>query len=366
MEAPEYFQNSFCPQFTPEKRHSFDNNNNKATNGGGGGGDHFMVEDLLDFSNDDAVITDGGATFDNVTGNSTESSTLTVVDSCNSSSLSGSEPNVIPDIGSRNIAEGPFSSDLCVPYDDLAELEWLSNFVEESFSSEDLQKLQLISGMKARPDESASETRQLQPERNRNDNAHNTTTTNNNPIFNPDVSPTSSSEQSDVVSSGPASPLPPPSSTGKKTVKSAPKKKESPEGPGGGTGGRPEVPALRDGQDAAVADRAHGSEDAVQRVRGPVQVRSARTRVPTRLEPDVRADEALQLAPQGAGASAPEGDGEGAAAVYSPSTAAAASPPPPSSPSEHGFRCIQWWRLLDSPTRGARLPAADLVGSVLE
>lgn len=262
MEAPEYFQNSFCPQFTPEKRHSFDNNNNKATNGGGGGGDHFMVEDLLDFSNDDAVITDGGATFDNVTGNSTESSTLTVVDSCNSSSLSGSEPNVIPDIGSRNIAEGPFSSDLCVPYDDLAELEWLSNFVEESFSSEDLQKLQLISGMKARPDESASETRQLQPERNRNDNAHNTTTTNNNPIFNPDVSvpakarskrsraapcnwtsrllllsqPTSSSEQSDVVSSGPASPLPQPSSTGKKTVKSAPKKKESPEGPGGGPG----------------------------------------------------------------------------------------------------------------------------------
>lgn len=129
--------------------------------------------------------------------------------------------------------------------------------------------------------------------------------------------------------------------------------------------GRPEVPALRDGQDAAVADGAHGPEDAVQRVWGPVQVRSARTRVPTSLEPDVRADEALQLASQGAGASAPEGDGEGAAAVYSPSTAAAASPPPPP-PSEHGFRCIQRWRLLDSPTHGARLPAADLVGSVLE
>ncbi|MCD7452162.1 hypothetical protein HAX54_015274 [Datura stramonium] len=37
-----------------------------------------------------------------------------------------------------------FSSELCVPYDDLAELEWLSNFVEESFSSDDVQNLHLI------------------------------------------------------------------------------------------------------------------------------------------------------------------------------------------------------------------------------
>ncbi|KAI5354622.1 hypothetical protein L3X38_007517 [Prunus dulcis] len=253
MEAPKYFQNSFCPQFTPEKRHSFDNNNNKTTNGGGGGEDHFMVEDLLDFSNDDAVITDGGATFDNVTGNSTDSSTLTDIDSCNSSSLSGSKPNVILDIGSRNIAEGPFSSDLCVPYEDLAELEWLSNFVEESFYSENLQ---LISGMKARPDEAVFETRQFQPEPNQNDNAHNTTTTNNNLIFNLKVSvpakarskrsraapcnwtsrllllsqPRSSSEQFNVVSCASTSPLLSQSTTGKKMMKSAPKKKESPNG----------------------------------------------------------------------------------------------------------------------------------------
>lgn len=111
MEAPEYFQNSFCPQFVTEKRHSLDNN--KTNNGG----DSFMVEDLLDFSNDDAVITDGGAAFDTVTGNSTDSSTLTVIDSsCNSSSLSGCEPaNFAADFGSRNFAEVPFSSDLCVP-----------------------------------------------------------------------------------------------------------------------------------------------------------------------------------------------------------------------------------------------------------
>ena len=34
-------------------------------------------------------------------------------------------------------------------HDELAELEWLSNFVEDSFSSEDLQKLHLISGVKS-------------------------------------------------------------------------------------------------------------------------------------------------------------------------------------------------------------------------
>lgn len=40
-----------------------------------------------------------------------------------------------------------------VQYDDLAELEWLSNFVEESFSSEDMQKLELLSGVKVKSDE---------------------------------------------------------------------------------------------------------------------------------------------------------------------------------------------------------------------
>ncbi|XP_068313987.1 GATA transcription factor 12 [Pyrus communis] len=256
MEAPEYYQNSFCPQFAPEKRHPFDNNKTAV---GSGGGDHFKVEDLLDFSNDDdAVITDGGcpaaAVFENAAGNSTDSSTLTVMDSCNSSSLSGSEPL----FGSRNLADGPLSSELCVPYDDLAELEWLSNFVEESFSSEDLQRLQLISGMKARTDEAASETRQLQPDPTR---TNNNPYSNSNPIFNPEVSVpakarskrsraapcnwtsrilllASTKEQSNVLVSAAeaATPLPQPSSTGKKTVKSAPKKKESQEGSGGGHG----------------------------------------------------------------------------------------------------------------------------------
>ncbi|XP_062164640.1 GATA transcription factor 12-like [Alnus glutinosa] len=216
MEAPELF-----PQYAPEMRHSTDNKT--------AAGDHFIVEDLLDFSNedDDAVIADGA--FDTATGNSIDSSTLTVVDSCNSSSFSGGDPNFVGEMGCRNFADGHFSSDLCVPYDDLAELEWLSNFVEESFSSEDLQKLQLISGMKARTDE-ASET---SPEPNRNS-----------PIFHPEMSVPAkarskrsraapcnwnsrllvlSQNTSDVVISAPPN-------SGKKTVKASPKKKDGEDG----------------------------------------------------------------------------------------------------------------------------------------
>ncbi|KAJ4825090.1 hypothetical protein Tsubulata_035205 [Turnera subulata] len=174
MEAPEYYQAGFCSsQFTPEKHHSLDSKP--------GSGDHFIVEDLLDFSNEDAVLPEGGPAFDAVT----DSSTVTVVDSCNSSSFSGCDPCFNGgDIGSHNLADAHFGSDLCVPYDDLAELEWLSNFVEESFSSDDLQKLQLISGMKARTDTSS--------ERNSsNDDSNNGSPTNNNsnnPIFHPDMS----------------------------------------------------------------------------------------------------------------------------------------------------------------------------------
>ena len=103
MEAPKFFQNSFCSQFP-----SSDNNNNNNA----GASDHFIVEDLLDFSNDDAIIAD--ATFDSVPGNSTDSSTVTAVDSCNSSSFSGCDPNFVAN-GSRNLIEGHFSGDLCVP-----------------------------------------------------------------------------------------------------------------------------------------------------------------------------------------------------------------------------------------------------------
>ncbi|KAL6973685.1 hypothetical protein U1Q18_027872 [Sarracenia purpurea var. burkii] len=82
--------------------------------------------------------------FDSVSGSSTDSSTVTVVDSCNSS-VSGNEPQSSGNISCRSYADALFSGELCVPYDDLGKLEWLSNFVEYSFSNDDLQNFQLIS-----------------------------------------------------------------------------------------------------------------------------------------------------------------------------------------------------------------------------
>lgn len=84
---------------------------------------------------------------------------------------------------------------------------------------------------------------------------------------------------------------------------------------------RAEMPALRHGQDAPVADWAHGPENALQCVRGPVQVWAVGAGVSACGEPNVYADKALQLTSEGAGASAPEGDGAdpASAAVHSPS-----------------------------------------------
>ncbi|KAJ8751259.1 hypothetical protein K2173_016440 [Erythroxylum novogranatense] len=185
MEAPEFYQHQTA-EFPNEKQHSFEPKPS-------GGGDHFIVEDLLDFSNEDAVVTEasgggGCAAFEST---ATDSSTVTVVDSCNSSTFSGCEPSFNCDIGSRNFTDPHFCGDLSVPYEDLAELEWLSNFVEESFSSEDLQKLQLLSGMKARGAGDSSETPSFQPDcinsKNIVGNAS-ATAGNNSPIFHADMS----------------------------------------------------------------------------------------------------------------------------------------------------------------------------------
>ncbi|KAF5741660.1 GATA transcription factor 12-like [Tripterygium wilfordii] len=116
-------------------------------------GDHFAIDDLLDFSNDDAIMTDGffHHSSDNVIrNNSSDSFLLASIDSCNSS-VSGVENNFIG-VGSQ------FSGELCVPYDDVAELEWLSNFVEDSFSAEhDVDaKYHYLPGPKAPTPESSS------------------------------------------------------------------------------------------------------------------------------------------------------------------------------------------------------------------
>ncbi|KAJ4913762.1 GATA transcription factor 9 [Raphanus sativus] len=95
-----------------------------------GNSDSFVVDDLLDFSNDNGQPDDELETFP-------DSSTVSpgnLADISNSSSSLYTDGSV-------------FSDDLCVPSEDLAELEWLSNFVEESFSKEDQDKLQLLSGL---------------------------------------------------------------------------------------------------------------------------------------------------------------------------------------------------------------------------
>ncbi|KAL8153336.1 hypothetical protein V2J09_011096 [Rumex salicifolius] len=92
----------------------------------------FFVEDLLDLPNGDDMMPD--AFFDtSVAGNSTDSSPVTAVGSCNSSLSRGTDHHFLSDLPNRSFSD---AGELCVPYDDLAELEWLSNFVEESFSSE--------------------------------------------------------------------------------------------------------------------------------------------------------------------------------------------------------------------------------------
>ncbi|KAJ0262873.1 GATA transcription factor 9 [Hirschfeldia incana] len=112
-----------------------------------GNADFFVVDDLLDFSNDNGQPDDGFESFpDSIT-----VSAGNLADSSNSSSL---------------YTDGSaFSDDLCVPCEDLAELEWLSNFVEESFSKEDQDKLQLLSGGLKKPQTTGlTQTHQTKPE----------------------------------------------------------------------------------------------------------------------------------------------------------------------------------------------------------
>nr|GEX57761.1 GATA transcription factor 12-like [Tanacetum cinerariifolium] len=141
LQEPSPYYNANNQQFTPEKR-----NDSKT--------DHFIVDNLLDFPVDDLVEED----VEIIEATSTDSST--VIDSCNSSSLGsgGPEPSFVdtePSFVDTQL------SNLFVPYDDLAEFEWLSNSVEESFSNEDMQKFQLLSGIKARS-KYASDSQQFQ------------------------------------------------------------------------------------------------------------------------------------------------------------------------------------------------------------
>ncbi|GLT33045.1 hypothetical protein SLA2020_076650 [Shorea laevis] len=143
MEAADYFTGGCfggSGDFSPDKRVS----EQKTT-------ENFMVDDLLDFSNEDAVLSDGFP--DNLTGNCTDSSTVTI--------KSGSEKNFYTGNFGQN---SQFSGELCVPYDDLEQLEWLSNFVEDSFSTgQNLQSnLHIYSGSKSSTPDSSSSSSQAE------------------------------------------------------------------------------------------------------------------------------------------------------------------------------------------------------------
>ncbi|KAE9603785.1 hypothetical protein Lal_00001768 [Lupinus albus] len=139
-------------------------NNNMASS------DHFIVEEFLDFPNDD----DPSLFTDSIPGNSTPLNSTNSSNSLSASAHTTFQP--------ENVADTNFSGHLSVPYDDLAELEWLSNFEEESFSNEELQKLQLISGIKAATsNDAASQNCEPQPQPQPNNNP-------SNPVFESHVS----------------------------------------------------------------------------------------------------------------------------------------------------------------------------------
>lgn len=110
METPDFFMGAYfnatsANSFWPEKR--------VATEQKPGENFNFTVEDLLDFSNDSGIIGDG-ALFNNVTGNLTDSSTVT----CNSAA-SGGDNSFAGNFGgcrsSNSIADSHISGELCVP-----------------------------------------------------------------------------------------------------------------------------------------------------------------------------------------------------------------------------------------------------------
>ncbi|KAK7389575.1 hypothetical protein VNO78_24729 [Psophocarpus tetragonolobus] len=142
MEAPKYFVGGYFGAGGPEQFSSPEKRLVDPKT------EPFAIDDLLDFSHADAIMSD--SFFDNVAGNSADSSTVTAIHSCNSS-ISGSDNRYASAIVPRGFSGDPqFSGELCVPYDDMAELEWLSNFVEDSFSAEEeLKTLQLLSGATA-------------------------------------------------------------------------------------------------------------------------------------------------------------------------------------------------------------------------
>ncbi|KAL6971009.1 hypothetical protein U1Q18_030690 [Sarracenia purpurea var. burkii] len=130
METPEFLHGTYFnnTQFTPESRISDPKS---------AGGDHFIVEDVLEFPNDDAGV-ENGKFGDAILGGSSESSAITIVESSNSS-FSGSEPQLPGDVVCRSFANDQFSSDICVPVDKLKEKQKIDALFEPHASESSMQ-----------------------------------------------------------------------------------------------------------------------------------------------------------------------------------------------------------------------------------
>lgn len=75
--------------------------------------EQFAIDELLDFSNEDAMAS-GDGFLDNVAATSGDSSIVTAIESCNSS-LSGGENQFSGSLGFRSLCGSSFSGELCFP-----------------------------------------------------------------------------------------------------------------------------------------------------------------------------------------------------------------------------------------------------------
>ncbi|KAH7431954.1 hypothetical protein KP509_07G000700 [Ceratopteris richardii] len=106
--------------------------------------DFLGIDDLLDFSNDDIAQP--------IESSLTIASSNSIAPSIDASYASSQDT---PPANKGSSSQHPHSvfdsGELCVPCDDLAELEWLSNFVEESFSSADHATASFCVGIQEKP-----------------------------------------------------------------------------------------------------------------------------------------------------------------------------------------------------------------------
>ncbi|KAK4848125.1 hypothetical protein QYF36_009533 [Acer negundo] len=98
--------------------------------------DMFRIDDLFDFSNDELFTSSSSSTTTAVTAGTGAIAGASTTTATTDTKQLFSQPQNLPTLHSLNssLTSTDFTDDLCVPSDDVAELEWLSRFVDDSFS----------------------------------------------------------------------------------------------------------------------------------------------------------------------------------------------------------------------------------------